>query len=232
MRAQPQETEAAQIFYSLPSPLEYASILSKFSTNIPTDSVLPLKENDYALTNQQKALLLGGYWYDAGLFLVLKKESDFKKRIPFIKSLYKQLNIPFPDDFENRINRNSNSQDSLSEIFAELEFQTDEYLSDNDRKDLSQLISIGGILEGIYVSARSFPKTGKNETEIMRDFAVVMQNVEEISKQKNFYQPAFLLVKKIKSNLPPKDNDDAFVKKHHNDLIVASKGIWTLMLEK
>jgi hypothetical protein len=232
LNAQTDETQTSQIIYSLPSPLEYASVLSKLSTNIATDSLLPLKANEKELAVQQKALLLGGYYYDAGLFLVLQKPADFKKRIPFIKSLFEQLAIPFPGEFENRVNRNINKADSLSEIFAELEFETDEYLTDNNRKDLAQLISIGGILEGIYISARSFSPGEKNETEMMGDFGIVMKNVEEISRQKNFYQPAFLLVKKIKNNLPSKDNDDAFVSKHHSVLIDASGEIRKMMLEK
>ena len=155
-----EETKA--LFYSLPSPIETASILQKTGAEYDATILNPVVNvNKYELAST-KAINLGIYGSDLSYASVFDQTQEVMFYISSCKKLADGLGLSNAFDAKtmSRMEENINDKDSLLHLISDSYWMADAYLEENERSNLSALIISGGWVEGLYIAtqlARSNP---------------------------------------------------------------------------
>ena len=158
--------ETPDVTYSLPSPLQIASIFKKsglkFKDGITSSMTDPAKYT----TNLSKAINLGVYSADLS-YTVLNKQTQ--SAMNYMK-LSRQLadNLGMGTVFEQgnlskRFEKNLGNEDSLAYIIAELQMVTDMYLDENDQQQITSIVFSGAWIESMYIGSKVYEK-GKDKS--------------------------------------------------------------------
>ncbi|PCJ89885.1 MAG: hypothetical protein COA57_00805 [Flavobacteriales bacterium] len=161
-------TKAQQVFYSLPSPFELASLLkhsgAKFNKDILSS---PDKLTDYT-TSASKAINLGIYGADLSYASIFGQTQDAMSYLKCVKTLTDELGISdaFDKTSMDRIEANKEDNDSISQIVSEAYLLANSYLKDSEREHTSTFILAGGLIEGLYI-ATTLASDETNNEELM-----------------------------------------------------------------
>jgi len=164
--------EAKQIFYSLPAPLEVASILIEnqsagYNEKILNPVVNAVKYN----TNKSMALNLGIYSTDLSYASLFEQNQTVINYMATSKKLATELGIfeAFDEETIKKLEDNINNRDAIINIISETFMDSDAYLQENNRGEIAAMIIIGGWVEGMYIAVElSEMKVGKNKTLVSR----------------------------------------------------------------
>ncbi len=158
--------ETSDVSYSLPSPLQIASIFKKSGLKFKAGITSQEKDPGKYTTNLSKALNLGVYSADLS-YTVLNKQSQ--EAMNYMK-LSRQLadNLGMGSVFEEanlskRFEKNLSNEDSLAYIIAELQMVTDMYLDENDQQQITSIVFSGAWIESMYVGSKVFEKEKDKE---------------------------------------------------------------------
>lgn len=163
------DTNVKNIIYSMPSPLETATMIQ--NSGAPYDKDLLNDVNNakkYTSTNQ-KALNLGVYGTDLSYTSIYDQTQESMLYLKCANILATGLGISgaFDDKTADRLDANKNNRDSLLTIITESFWTADSYLKENERPGTSALIVTGGWIEGLFIAAQ-IAKNTKNEEIITR----------------------------------------------------------------
>lgn len=159
------EVEEADNTYSFvpPSPIQIASIFKK--AGLEYDATLP---NDVAnLTNYtekfKQSLNFGVYSSDLAYCVKNEKYDEASKYLKSLKDLSAKIGLETvfaSEDLVERFNNNLGNQDSIIDILIFVQENTDDYIAQNGKVDLSVIYYSGAWVEGMYfgaVSAKASP---------------------------------------------------------------------------
>jgi hypothetical protein len=159
-------TENSEVSYSLPSPLQIASIFKKsglkYKAGITSNMVDPSKYT----SNLNKAINLGVYSADLS-YAVLNKQTQ--EAMNYMKLSRKSAdNLGIGSVFEQgnlskRFEKNLGNEDSLAYIIAELQMVTDIYLDENDQQQITSIVFSGAWIESMYIGSKVYEK-GKDKS--------------------------------------------------------------------
>jgi hypothetical protein len=144
------------VFYTIPSSIEISQLLkesgAKYSETFPSDP------NNVAKYTSKKgqAINLGIYAADLSYAGIYEQKEESMLYLKCANTLSTALGIPdaFGESTISRINDNMNNQDSLLSIITKDYWNTDKYLTNNDRPEISALIITGGWIEGLYIATQ------------------------------------------------------------------------------
>lgn len=154
------------IFYSVPSPMEMASLLKKTGADYDMSLLNDVKKvNDYK-TARSQALNLGVYGANLSYASIFNQNQESIIYLSCTKKLAEKLGVTkaFDDKTIERMEANIENRDSLLNIVSETYYMLDAYLKENDRDHISAMVIAAGWVEGLYM-ATSIAKESEDPDE-------------------------------------------------------------------
>jgi hypothetical protein len=153
------------VFYSVPSALEISQLLKEsgagYSESYPSN---PDNVSKYS-SKRGQSVNLGVYAADLSYAGIYEQKEESMLYLKCANSLATSLGIPnaFGESTISRIQANIGNKDSLLNIITEDYWNTDSYLKNNDRPEVSALIMAGGWIEGLYIATQIASKSKENK---------------------------------------------------------------------
>ncbi|MFN4233253.1 MAG: hypothetical protein ACK4IK_00455 [Bacteroidia bacterium] len=175
---------AEKIFYSIPSPIEMASLLKASGSEYDSKLPNPIDRKDKYSTLRSRALNLGVYGADLSYAVVYDNTQESMLYLACAKKLADDLGITsaFSEEKIAKMEANMNNRDSMLALISDSYWETDAYLQENERGNVSAYIITGGWIEGIYLGCkieRKLKATGKNK-EIAKRIAEQKVSLENL----------------------------------------------------
>ncbi len=147
--------------YSLPSPLQIASIFKKSGMKYKADLTSQMKDPAKYSTNLSKSLNLGVFSADLSYCVLNKQSQEAMRYMKLCRSLADNLGMGSVFDESNlskRFEKNLEIEDSLAYIIAELQMVTDMYLDENDQQQITSIVFAGAWTESMYIGGKVYEK--------------------------------------------------------------------------
>ena len=152
--------------YSLPSPLQIASIFKKSGLKYKADLTSQMKDPAKYTTNLSKSINLGVYSGDLSYCVLNKQSQEAMKYMKLCRGLADNLGMGSVFEQANlskRFEKNLENEDSLAYIIAELQMVTDMYLDENDQQQITSIVFAGAWIESMYIGSKVYEK-GKDKS--------------------------------------------------------------------
>jgi hypothetical protein len=143
------------VFYSFPSSQEMFSFIKKDVELVyRTDLVNSTDNISKYIDTKSKNLVLGVYLADLSYMTLFNKTSSAYEYIDVITRLSNDLriNLPFQDQFLERIKNNLSNEDSLAEISDQYSNKIVDYLLQNNKDKILANITAASYIEGLYLA--------------------------------------------------------------------------------
>ncbi len=183
------DTLVQTIFYSVPSPIETASLIQKTGVPYNKDFLNDIQNVPKYTTTGSKALNLGVYGTDLSFTSIYDQTQESMIYLKCANNLANGLGISnaFGEETANRLDANKNNRDSLLGIISESFWQADSYLKDSERPGTSSLIIAGGWIEAVYIATKlqSSSKNAEITTRIAEQ-KFTLENLVKMLKRYDF----------------------------------------------
>lgn len=158
--------EVEDVSYSLPSPLQIASIFKKSGLKYKDGITSELKDPSKYTTNLSKAVNLGVYSADLSYTVLNKQNQEAMNYMKLCRQMADNLGMGSvfeQGNLSKRFEKNIGNEDSLAYIIAELQMVTDMYLDENDQQQVTSIVFAGAWVESMYVGSKVYEK-GKDKS--------------------------------------------------------------------
>ncbi|MGZ4054619.1 MAG: hypothetical protein ACXVPU_09450 [Bacteroidia bacterium] len=162
----PPSDETPEVTYSLPSPLQIASIFKKSGLKYKDGITSKLMDPSKYTTNLSKALNLGVYSADLSYTVLNKQNQEAMNYMKLSRQLADNLGMGSvfeQGNLSKRFEKNIGNEDSLAYIIAELQMVTDMYLDENDQQQVTSIVFSGAWIESMYIGSKVYEK-GKDKS--------------------------------------------------------------------
>ena len=141
-----------------PSPIQIASILKK--ANMPYEDGLtnPYDNADSYATQYKQSLNFGVYACDLAYCVTNNKSTEAAEYLKTIKKMSSKVGLSAVFDNESLIKRfenNIGNQDSIMSLLFDIQMLTDDYIQDNELRDLSVIYFTGAWVEGMHIGTHT-----------------------------------------------------------------------------
>lgn len=155
--------------FSIPSPIQTALLIKNANMTFNQDLLNPTDKVSSYTSEVKKAINLGIYGADLGYTTLYNQNSQALNYLNAVESLSNDLGIAgaFDKTFLERFEGNSNNQDSMLVILTDAFRKGDNFLKQNQRKNVSALILAGGWIESMHFATKLY-STSKNEEVLGR----------------------------------------------------------------
>jgi hypothetical protein len=143
-----------EIFYTIPSPMEMASLLKRTGTKYNSKILNDVNNVVKYSSSKRQALNLGIYGSDLSYASIFNQNQEAIIYLSCAKQLADKLGVTsaFSNETMDRIEGNIENRDSLLDIISDSFYTLDAYLKENDRQNISALVITGGWIEGLYLA--------------------------------------------------------------------------------
>jgi hypothetical protein len=153
-----EEKKASNLFevegkvFSIPSPIQTAFLLQKVGANYQSNLLNSTENASAYSTTFSKAINLGVYGADLGYATIYNQSQDAISYMAVTKKMSNELGIDglYDETMIKRFEQNIGNQDSLLVLVSDAFKKSDQYLKNNDRKNISVLILAGGWIETLH----------------------------------------------------------------------------------
>lgn len=219
-------SNAKQIFYSLPSPLESAILIKSAGASFNEKLLNPLTNANKYTNNKAMALNLGVYITDLSYASLFDQAQITIKYMEVSRKMADGLGITEAIDQNtiNRLEENINNRDVILDIISESFMSSTAFLKENDRQPLATISLVGGWVEGLYLS-----------TQLVGDGPIEGNKV--VSRIVDQKLSLDMVVKLLENNKENKDIQEVSalindLKKSYDKIIIKSSKIQTTVDEK
>ncbi len=148
------------ILYTIPAPIEMASIIKETGVKYSDDVLSDLQMADKYNSNLKMALNLGIYTTDMSLASIFNQSQKTVEYLNTLKSLTDRLGINqlLDDATIKQLEEKRSSKDEILNIISEVYINANQYLSENNRKNITAMVLVGGWTEGLYVALSLSPE--------------------------------------------------------------------------
>ena len=141
-----------------PSPIQIASILKK--ANMPYEDGLtnPSVNADSYATQYKQSLNFGVYACDLAYCVTNNKSTEATEYLKTVKKMSSKVGLSAVFDNESLIKRfenNIGNQDSIMSLLFDIQMLTDDYIQDNELRDLSVIYFTGAWVEGMNIGTHT-----------------------------------------------------------------------------
>jgi hypothetical protein len=160
------EVTTPEVTYSLPSPLQIASIFKKSGLKYKGGITSTLQDPAKYTTNLSKAINLGVYSADLSYSVLNKQNQEAMNYMKLSRQLADNLGMGSvfeQGNLSGRFEKNLSNEDSLAYIIAELQMVTDMYLDENDQQQITSIVFSGAWIESMYIGSKVYEK-GKDKS--------------------------------------------------------------------
>ncbi len=183
------DTLVQSIFYSVPSPIETATLIQKTGVPYNKDYLNDINNVSKYTTTGGKALGLGVYGTDLSFTSIYDQTQESMLYLKCANNLSSGLGISnaFDQSTADRIEANKGNKDSLLGIISESFWTADSYLKDNERPGTSSLIIAGGWIEAVYIATK-IAESSKNQDIVLRiaEQKFTLDNIVKMLKKYDF----------------------------------------------
>lgn len=148
------ESDVNDISYSLPSPLQIASVFKKSGMRYNEDYLSKKKEPQKYITSVSKALNLGVYSADLSYAMLNKQNQTVMEYMKLNNTVATSLglgNAYLLNNVMKRFEKNIGNTDSLTSIMSEIQLEVDLYLDENDQKEIGTIAFTGAWVESMHI---------------------------------------------------------------------------------
>ena len=141
-----------------PSPIQIASILRK--ANMPYEDGLtnPTENADNYASQYKQSLNFGVYACDLAYCVTNNKSTEAAEYLKTVKKMSAKVGLSAVFDNESLIKRfenNIGNQDSVMSLLFDIQILTDDYIQDNELRDLSVIYFTGAWVEGMNIGTHT-----------------------------------------------------------------------------
>jgi hypothetical protein len=157
---------------SLPTPFRVAAMFKRSELSyLPGLTYDVSKVSNYSSTFQL-AQIMGVYSADMAYSVLNKQTQEGQQYLKTVREVGNKLNLSKVFDQSNlfdRFNNNMANEDSIGAIVAEIQYQTDLQLEENQQNELYGVIFAGAWIESMYIAGEVYKKEG-NENVVQALF--------------------------------------------------------------
>ena len=157
------------IFYSLPSPLETATLIKKSGASFNADLLNSVDNVSKYTTNLKMALNMGVYSTDMSYTSLFDQMQSTISYMNTTRRLAEQLGImgAIDENTIKRLEQNINNREVVMEIISETFMNSNAYLTENDRPAIVAMILVGGWIEGLYLATQLVASSSENNEALI-----------------------------------------------------------------
>jgi hypothetical protein len=146
--------ELQKIFFSIPSPVEMASLIKEKGYSFDKSVLSPTSNVDKFTGEARQAINLGIYGADLSYAAIFDQKQVTMEYFASAQKLAKQMGVDgaLTSELIERLDKNQENRDSLLAVVSEAYADLNGYLKENKRIEVSALVVAGGWLEALYLS--------------------------------------------------------------------------------
>ncbi len=177
--------EAPESSSSLPSPLRVAAMFKRSGLKYLPGLINSNENAAKYSTTFVRAENMGVYSADMAYCVLNKQSNDGQQLLKTIRDLGGKINLGKvfeQSSLYDRFNKNIDNEDSLGSIIAEIQFQTDQQLDENQQNELYGVIFAGAWVESMYLGGQVYRKDGNEKIvqALLEQMAVCKNIIEEL----------------------------------------------------
>lgn len=182
-----------KIFFSIPSPVEMASVIEKNGYKFDASKLNPSSNVDKYTSEVKQAVNLGIYGADLSYASIFDQKQTTLEYFAAAQNLAKNLGIQEAIDSKliESLDKNQNNRDSMLNVITTAYADLTDYLKENQRVELSALMIAGGWLEALYIVS-NYAQDGRPELRqriaeqkfALKDLLMYMEKFGEIDRLK------------------------------------------------
>jgi len=156
------------ILYTLPAPVEVASLIKEAGAKYDEDLLNDINKANTYTTNLKMALNLGIYSTDMSFANIFNQSQKTVNYITSLKQLTERLGIVQLVDEEtiNKFETQGTTKDEMLNIVSEVYMNANQYLTENNRKNIAVAVMVGGWTEGLYIALNTVNNTEKSNKQL------------------------------------------------------------------
>jgi hypothetical protein len=169
----------------LPSPLRVAAMFKRSGLKYLPGLINGIDKASNYTTTFSRAENMGVYSADMAYCVLNKQSNDGTQLLKTIREVGTKINLGKVFDqssLYDRFNKNIDNEDSLGSIIAEIQYQTDEQLAENQENNLYGVIFAGAWIESMYIGSEVYRKEGnpKITQALLEQMQVCKLIIEEL----------------------------------------------------
>ena len=141
-----------------PSPIQIASILKKANMSYEEGLTNKISNADIYSTKFKQTINFGVYACDLAYCVTNDKYEEAGKYLKVAKKMSANIGLESifqSDHLVERFEKNIGNQDSIMDILFHVQMMTDDYIHDNDLRDLSVIYFTGAWVEGMNIGTHT-----------------------------------------------------------------------------
>ena len=174
------------VLYNIPSPMETFTVLKVSGATFDKSFLNPVNNISKYTSSFSKAINLGTYSADLSFCLLYKQNQDINIYLKNVNELTSALDIDgnYVQTVVQRLKVNSGNLDSVMQIVSEATVNANLYLKENQRDNVTAIVTTGGWIEGMYFITNIASKTQKKEIiDLVADQKMVVKNLVKVLEQ-------------------------------------------------
>lgn len=170
---------------SLPSPFRVAAMFKNSDLAYLPGITYPVDKASNYSTTFQLAQIMGVYSADMAYSVLNKQTNEGQQYLKTVREVGNKINLSKvfdQSDLYDRFNRNMESEDSIGAIVAEIQYQTDMQLEENQQNELYGVIFAGAWIESMYIAGEVYKKDGNENVvqALFQQMAVLNSIITEL----------------------------------------------------
>ncbi len=172
--------EARNLLYELPTPFEVTEMLKQAQAGYIFDITNSPENVDKYMTEKSRAMNLGVYSADLAYSATYRQIDNTNKFLVCTSILSDELGIAgvYQPNLVEKVKEFNNNKDSLVALVSNIFISTNDFLSKNNRNQVTVYIASGAFVEGLYL-ASSLNIVAKDNTHISE---VIFKQADNYSK--------------------------------------------------
>lgn len=157
---------------SLPTPFRVAAMFKRSDLSYLPGITYPADKASNYSTTFQLAQMMGVYSADMAYSVLNKQTQQGQTYLKTVREVGNKINLSKVFDQSNlydRFNANMENEDSIGAVVAEIQYQTDIQLEENQQNELYGVIFAGAWIESMYIAGEVYKKEG-NENVVQALF--------------------------------------------------------------
>lgn len=194
--------EIKQVYYSMPSPMEIASIIGKYKQNFSPEMLLDIdKAKSYSSTKAQ-SLNMGMYSTDIAFLTITGNYQYSKQYFSVLVYISNELDITegINDTLLRSVEENIEDLKKVEKLTSIAFFKSDAFLKENSKQKIATYIINGSWIESIYlISKLSADENIKSDIfNLLIDQRLVLENIIKIDEQQQIDEELIETMKYLK----------------------------------
>ncbi len=142
------------ILYTLPAPIEMASIIKETGVNFDDQLLAQLSRSQSYSSNLKMALNLGIYATDMSVSGMFNQSQRMVDYLNTLKGMTQRLGIikVLDEDVLAKLERSDLSRQEALNVISEVYMNTNQYLTENNRRNVATMVMSGAWVEGLYLA--------------------------------------------------------------------------------